>query len=328
MPTRYPSAIQIATGPLSYGGSQGTSFKFKRLRSATLNLQLPTATAKALPAATPIAQVGAVYQGLVIGVTYGGKVIKPMFARWPDRHGKFSMVLPASYAARRCTSGRTAANSSHVSPPSPAGPVDLASWPADSDLRCRPGSRRSPSHADAVAGPGDAHTVGRRARRRRAAGVLLCGCGARSADGTLDLAEQRPRRDTRRSSTRRSPLQTSAGFACAGASASPRSWASRASSPRPRSWDRRTVYLQDLRSTVFALHRLRWERSAGRPASTPRTTGRRLALGSGLLFGATDSGAFALSASSGPKLWQRHLTSSQRAVGRHRTRRLGEDSGS
>jgi hypothetical protein len=126
-----PLAIQIATGPLSYGGTQGTNFNFKRLRSATLNLQLPTATNKALPAATPTARVGAVYQGLVIGVTHGGKVIKPVSARWPDRQGKFSMVLPASvrgktlhfWQNRRQFFSRFAAVR--------GGPVDLASWPAE-----------------------------------------------------------------------------------------------------------------------------------------------------------------------------------------------------
>jgi alcohol dehydrogenase (cytochrome c) len=126
-----PLTIQIATGPLSYGDPQGTNFNFKRLRSATLNLQLPTSTTSALPAAMPTAQVGAVYQGLVIGVTHGGKVIKPMSARWPDRQGKFSMVLPPSvrgktlhfWQNRRQFFSRFAAV--------PGGPVDLESWPTE-----------------------------------------------------------------------------------------------------------------------------------------------------------------------------------------------------
>jgi len=125
-----PLAIQVATGPLSYGGAQGTTFNFKRLRSTTLNLQLPATTTKALPPATPTAQAGAVYEGVVIGVTHGGKVIKPVSARWPDRQGMFSMVLPASargktlhfWQNRRQFFSRFAAV--------PGGRVDLASWPA------------------------------------------------------------------------------------------------------------------------------------------------------------------------------------------------------
>jgi alcohol dehydrogenase (cytochrome c) len=126
-----PLAVQVAVGPLSYGGSQGTNFSFKRLRSATLDLQLPAATTKALPATTPVARVGAVYQGLVIGVTSGGKVVKPLSERWPNAHGRFSMVLPASvrgktvhfWQNRRQFFSRFAAR--------PGGPVDLASWPAE-----------------------------------------------------------------------------------------------------------------------------------------------------------------------------------------------------
>ena len=126
-----PLVIQVATGSLSYGGSQGTNFDFKRLRSATLDLQLPSATASPLPAATPTAQVGAVYEGLVIGVTHGRKVIRPVSARWPDGQGRFTMVLPASvrgttlhfWQNRRQFFSRFAAV--------PGGPVDLASWPAE-----------------------------------------------------------------------------------------------------------------------------------------------------------------------------------------------------
>jgi PQQ-dependent dehydrogenase (methanol/ethanol family) len=125
-----PLSIQVAIGELSYGGAQGTTFTFKRLRSATLDLQLPGSAARPLPAATADSHVGAVYQGLVVGVTRGGKVIKPVSARWPDRRGNFSIVLPAStrgktlhfWQNRRQFFSRFAAV--------PGGPVDLGSWPA------------------------------------------------------------------------------------------------------------------------------------------------------------------------------------------------------
>ena len=45
---------------------------------------------------TPTSYVGAVYSGLVVGVTSGGKVVKPLAERWPDARGNFSMTLPAS----------------------------------------------------------------------------------------------------------------------------------------------------------------------------------------------------------------------------------------
>jgi alcohol dehydrogenase (cytochrome c) len=70
-----------------------------------------------------------------------------------------------------------------------------------------------------------------------------------------------------------------------------------------------TVYVQDLRSNVFALDRatgkVRWARRFGAINDGPNG----LALSAGRIYGATDSNAFALSASTGRVLWQRHLTS-------------------
>src|SRR5581483_7596637 len=36
-----PLAVQVAVGQVSYGGAQGTTFNFKRVRSATMDLRLP-----------------------------------------------------------------------------------------------------------------------------------------------------------------------------------------------------------------------------------------------------------------------------------------------
>ena len=70
-----------------------------------------------------------------------------------------------------------------------------------------------------------------------------------------------------------------------------------------------TVYVQDLRSNVFALDRatgkLRWERRYGFRNDGPNG----LALGDGRIYGETDSEAFALDAKTGHELWRRHLTS-------------------
>ena len=79
-----PLAVQVAVGPLSYGGATGTNFNFKRLSSSTLDVQLGKTTAAALPASTPSSYAGAVYEGLVVGVNIGGHVIKPVSERWPD----------------------------------------------------------------------------------------------------------------------------------------------------------------------------------------------------------------------------------------------------
>jgi alcohol dehydrogenase (cytochrome c) len=74
--------------------------------------------------------------------------------------------------------------------------------------------------------------------------------------------------------------------------------------------DRNTVYVQDLRSNVFALDRatgaLRWTRSFGARNDGPNG----VALNDGRVYGATDSEAFALDGATGRVLWRRHLTSS------------------
>ena len=70
-----------------------------------------------------------------------------------------------------------------------------------------------------------------------------------------------------------------------------------------------TVYVEDLLSSVFALNRetgsVRWARRFDAPNDGPNG----LALGGGRIYGATDDDAFALSPSTGRRLWDRHLTS-------------------
>jgi outer membrane protein assembly factor BamB len=73
--------------------------------------------------------------------------------------------------------------------------------------------------------------------------------------------------------------------------------------------DAKTVYVQDLRSNVFAL-----DRATGRLRWTDRENARNdgpngLAVADGRVYGATDSDAFALDGRTGARLWRRHLTS-------------------
>jgi hypothetical protein len=59
-----------------------------------MNLQLP-ASGTGLTIPKPTSYAGAVYEGMLVGVA-GPGVVKPVSARWPDVHGNFSFVLPAS----------------------------------------------------------------------------------------------------------------------------------------------------------------------------------------------------------------------------------------
>ncbi len=125
-----PMSVQVAVGQSSYGGATGTIFTFKRLRSSTLNLQLPATPPKPLADATSTSYAGAIYQGLVVGVNVGGHVIKPVSERWPDARGRFAMVLPASARGKTLHFWQNRRQSFSRVPASPGGPVDLGTWPA------------------------------------------------------------------------------------------------------------------------------------------------------------------------------------------------------
>ena len=77
----------------------------------------------------PVPTPGAIYQGLVVGVSGPGGVIRPISAHWPDARGRFSLLLPASARGVPCDSGRTSTSSCRASPAVPGGRIDLTSWP-------------------------------------------------------------------------------------------------------------------------------------------------------------------------------------------------------
>jgi alcohol dehydrogenase (cytochrome c) len=126
-----PLSVQVAVGPTSFGGATGTVFEFRRLRSATMNLQLPSASSRPLASATPASYPGAIYEGLVMGVSVGGHVIKPVAERWPDARGSFSMVLPASAQGKTLHFWQNRRQFFSRVPASPGGAVDLGTWPAE-----------------------------------------------------------------------------------------------------------------------------------------------------------------------------------------------------
>ncbi|HET7449716.1 MAG TPA: PQQ-binding-like beta-propeller repeat protein [Gaiellaceae bacterium] len=122
-----PLAVGVAYGGVSYGGNVGTNAPFDRLRSAQLNIQLGSGARYTV--GKPTSYAGAVYQGLVVGVSGPGGIIKPVSSTWPDAKGRFTIVLPSSARGKTVrfwenqrqffTRGRAA----------PGGPVDLSTWP-------------------------------------------------------------------------------------------------------------------------------------------------------------------------------------------------------
>jgi outer membrane protein assembly factor BamB len=71
----------------------------------------------------------------------------------------------------------------------------------------------------------------------------------------------------------------------------------------------KSVYVQDLRSNVYALDRSTGERRWRHRYDAANDGPNGLAVADGRVYGATDSEAFALSADDGRELWRRHLTS-------------------
>jgi alcohol dehydrogenase (cytochrome c) len=122
-----PLSVGVALGGTNYGGVLGTIAEFARLRSSTMDIQLGSGGRYTL--SKPVTTPGAIYQGLVVGVSGPRGVIRPVSARWPDAQGRFSFVLPASargvplrfWENQHQFISRVAA--------APGGRMILASWP-------------------------------------------------------------------------------------------------------------------------------------------------------------------------------------------------------
>jgi alcohol dehydrogenase (cytochrome c) len=123
--------VQVAVGRDSYTSGFGRDVSFKRLKSATMNVRLPAGGATAvLPLPQSESYDGAVYQGLLVGVSGPGGVVKPISARWPDRNGRFSLVLPRSVRGKTLRFWESTLQAFSTFAARPGGPVDLRTWPS------------------------------------------------------------------------------------------------------------------------------------------------------------------------------------------------------
>jgi hypothetical protein len=121
--------FQVALGDSSYATAANANPRFKRLRSATMDLRLPgSGTRLAVP--TTASYPGAIYQGMLVGVSAGGRVLRPLSARWPDRNGRFALVLPASARGKLVRVWQNQRTFFSRIEARPGGPVDLQSWPS------------------------------------------------------------------------------------------------------------------------------------------------------------------------------------------------------
>lgn len=124
-----PLSVQVALGPVSYSSGLIPTVKFKRLRSARMDVQLPARVGAVLPLPTSTSYAGAVYQGLLVGASVNGRVVKPVAAQWPDAKGRFRLVLPSSARGRTVRLWQSSFQAFATFPAKPGGAVDLKTWP-------------------------------------------------------------------------------------------------------------------------------------------------------------------------------------------------------
>ena len=120
-------AVGVAFGGISYGGTLGTNTPFDRLRSSSMNIQLGSSGKYTIT--KPASYAGAVYRGLVVGVSGAGGVIKPISNRWPDAKGRFTIVLPASARGKTVRFWENERQFFTRAAAQPGGAVDLSTWP-------------------------------------------------------------------------------------------------------------------------------------------------------------------------------------------------------
>lgn len=123
-----PFDIRIARGDELWEFPAGEQVTFRRLQSATMDIQLPpVGYAISIPVAK--SYPGAIYEGLVVGVDVSGQVIKPVKATWATKDGAFTLVLPASAAGKAVTFWERSQRVFLTSEAKPGGPIADTVWP-------------------------------------------------------------------------------------------------------------------------------------------------------------------------------------------------------
>jgi hypothetical protein len=122
-----PMTVQVAVGRTTYTTGQRDP-TFTPLRSAEMDVRLP-ASGTTMPLPSPSSNAGAIYRGLLVGVSGPGGPIRPVSARWPDVRGRFELVLPPSARGTTLRFWESDFQAYSRAVARPGGPVDLVSWP-------------------------------------------------------------------------------------------------------------------------------------------------------------------------------------------------------
>jgi hypothetical protein len=123
-----PLTVQVAVGSTSYSTPGAATVAFTELRSATMNIRLPSPGAP-LPLPSSTSYPGAVYEGILVGVSGPTGVIQPVSATWPDAKGRFTLTLPASARGKPLRLWEDASTFFQPSVATPGGSIDTSVWP-------------------------------------------------------------------------------------------------------------------------------------------------------------------------------------------------------
>lgn len=121
-------SMRVALGDDTWEVSPEQVVFFDKLKSATLDLQIPPAGFPLVPD-TPRPVPGAVFEGLLVGVTVDGDPVTPISARWADAEGRFEIVLPSSVAGKTARFWQSRLRAFSRTEARPGGPVDVGYWP-------------------------------------------------------------------------------------------------------------------------------------------------------------------------------------------------------
>jgi alcohol dehydrogenase (cytochrome c) len=124
-----PLTVQVASGPVSYSSGGTAAVKFSALKSATLDIQLPGSPTAVMPLPTPSSYAGAIYEGLVLGVSGPNGIVHPLSASWPDRNGRFRITLPASVRGQKLSVWEDLGQFFSSFEATPGGRFDMKSYP-------------------------------------------------------------------------------------------------------------------------------------------------------------------------------------------------------
>lgn len=128
-PDRVGFLLRVAVGDDIWELPPNDVVFFEHLKSAQLDVQVPP-PGFALTPDRPRSVEGAVFEGLLVGVTADGEPVAPISARWADADGRFEFVLPAEAAGKTVSFWQSRLRAFSRTEAQPGGEVDVLYWPS------------------------------------------------------------------------------------------------------------------------------------------------------------------------------------------------------